>query len=116
MTRRSAMTRGVQRSSLGALVAVVLLATLGALALPARLRIPKLAPHPPGAPAAAAVFSHVGHSAMACYTCHPSLFPQTLRGFSHGDMRQRRYCGACHDGVEARAIEKMPCQECHAEP
>ena len=95
--------------ALGVLVAV-------AVALPARLRIPKLEPHPPGTPVAAAAFSHVRHSAMACYMCHPSLFPQALQGFTHREMRQGRYCGACHDGVEATAIEKMACQECHAEP
>ncbi len=115
MTRRGAIARsGLTWAS--SLVAVVLFATLAALALPARLRIPKLAPHPSGAPAAAAAFSHAGHSAMACYTCHPGLFPQALQGFSHGDMRQGRYCGACHDGAAATAIAKMRCQECHAEP
>jgi c(7)-type cytochrome triheme protein len=115
MTRRRAMARG---RLMGAplLVGLVLLVTLAALALPARLRIPKLAPRPPGTPRAAAAFSHARHSVMACYMCHPSLFPQTLQGFSHGDMRQGRYCGACHDGAGAAAIEAMACQECHAEP
>lgn len=115
MTGRRAVARGkLMGASL--LVGFVLLVALAALALPARLRIPRLAPHPSGTPVAAAAFSHARHSAMACYMCHPSLFPQTLRGFSHGDMRQGRYCGACHDGAGAAAIETMACQECHAEP
>ena len=101
------------RAALGALVMLVAFA---AWALPPRLRIPKVAPHAPGAPAAAAAFSHVGHAAMACYECHPSLFPQALQGFTHREMREGRYCGACHDGAGAKAIEKMACQECHAEP
>jgi c(7)-type cytochrome triheme protein len=93
-----------------------MLVTLAGLALPARLRIPKLAPHPAGTPAAAALFSHAGHSRMACYMCHPSIFPQALVGFTHQEMRLGRFCGDCHDGVEATAIEKMACGKCHAEP
>jgi c(7)-type cytochrome triheme protein len=115
MTCRRATARGSAMLAL-ALVGLVMLVALAALALPARLRIPKLAPHPPGTPGAAAAFSHAGHAAVACYMCHPSLFPQALRGFSHREMRQGRYCGACHDGAEATAIEKMACQECHVEP
>jgi c(7)-type cytochrome triheme protein len=95
---------------------LVLLGALVAMALPARLRIPRLAPHPPGAPGVAAAFSHVGHGPMPCYACHPSIFPQAPLGFSHREMRDGRYCGACHDGVGATAIEKMTCQDCHAEP
>lgn len=90
--------------------------SLTAMALPERVRIPKLQPHPPGTPAAAAAFSHGRHAAMACYTCHPGIFPQALLGFSHREMRLGLYCGACHGTGEARAIEKMACQECHAEP
>jgi c(7)-type cytochrome triheme protein len=98
-----------------ALVGLVMLVAWAGLALPARLRIPRVAPDPPGAPTAA-LFSHAGHDFMACYVCHPSIFPQAPLAFSHREMLQGRYCGACHDGVEATAIEKMACQECHAEP
>ena len=93
-----------------------LLVAAVALALPERVRIPQLAPHPPGAPRAAAVFSHGRHAALACYTCHPGIFPQAPLGFSHREMRQGLYCGACHGTGAAVAIEKMACQECHAEP
>jgi c(7)-type cytochrome triheme protein len=89
---------------------------LTAVALPERVRIPKLQPHPPGTPAAAAAFSHGRHAAMACYTCHPGIFPQALLGFSHREMKQGRYCGACHGAGGARSIDKMACGECHAEP
>jgi c(7)-type cytochrome triheme protein len=112
------MTLGQSRRvlRLAGAVAVAMLVALAALALPARLRIPPLAPHPAGAPAAAAAFSHTGHASMPCYMCHPSVFPQALQGFTHREMRQGRYCGACHDGVAAKAIEKMTCSGCHAEP
>jgi c(7)-type cytochrome triheme protein len=101
---------------LAGVMAFVLLVAFVGRALPARLRIPPLEPRPAGAPAAAAAFSHVGHASMPCYVCHPSVFPQALQGFTHREMRQGRYCGACHAGVNARAIESMTCSECHAEP
>jgi c(7)-type cytochrome triheme protein len=114
------LTRGTRwRGKLtwaGAFLVPLLLVALVATALPARLRIPKLEPAPPGRPSAAAAFSHVGHAAMACYACHPSLFPQALVGFTHREMRDGLHCGACHDGRAASAIEKMSCSECHAEP
>lgn len=114
--RVRARTRTVRLEVPLGVMAVVMLVAFAGLALPARLRIPRLARHPPGAPAAAALFSHVGHGSMPCYTCHPSVFPQALVGFTHREMRQARYCGDCHDGFEAKAIEKMACQECHVEP
>jgi c(7)-type cytochrome triheme protein len=114
--RAMARRQLLRASGLAGVMAVVLLVALVGLALPARLRIPPLAPHPAGAPAAAAAFSHVGHASMPCYMCHPSVFPQALQGFTHREMRQGRYCGACHDGVGATAIEKMTCAGCHAEP
>jgi c(7)-type cytochrome triheme protein len=113
LTERRAKLRAlVLRAS--ALVFVLLLAA-AVLAFPERVRIPKLSPHPPGAPSAAAVFSHGRHTAMACYGCHPGIFPQAPVGFSHREMLQGLYCGACHGRGEAPAIGKMACQECHAE-
>jgi c(7)-type cytochrome triheme protein len=96
--------------------ALVLLVAVAALALPERVRIPKLSPHPAGTPSAAAAFSHGRHAALPCYACHPGIFPQALLGFRHREMRQGRYCGACHGTGAATAIEKLACQECHAEP
>jgi c(7)-type cytochrome triheme protein len=95
---------------------LVILVALVALAVPARLRIPRLAPHPSGAPAAAALFSHARHAPLPCYACHPSVFPEAPLGFTHHEMQQGLYCGACHNGVEASAIETMACQACHVEP
>ena len=116
MKRVVARGRAVRLRVLFGVMAPLTLAAFAGLALPARVRIPRLAPHPPGAPAAAALFSHVGHASMPCYMCHPSVFPQALVGFTHHEMRQGRYCGDCHDGSESKAIEKMACQECHVEP
>jgi c(7)-type cytochrome triheme protein len=110
-----AQRKGLRAPALVGLVVLVMLVAVAGFALPGRLRIPKLAPHPPGTPAAAALFSHVRHAAMPCYMCHPSIFPQAPLGFTHAEMRQGRYCGACHDGLEASAIEKLACQECHVD-
>ena len=115
MQRAMTPSRSTRALGLASVVALTMLGAIAALALPARLRIPPLAPRPAGAPGAAAAFSHAGHASMPCYLCHPSLFPQALQGFTHREMGQGRYCGACHDGVEAKAIEKMACSGCHAE-
>ena len=96
--------------ALGVAGASVLAAWLSS-AVPARLRIPQLAQRsaPP-----AAQFSHVQHGQLQCYVCHPSVFPQAPLGFSHAEMKQGRYCGACHDGIAAAAIARMACEDCHA--
>jgi c(7)-type cytochrome triheme protein len=84
---------------------------LGA-AFPARVRIP---PRDPAAPRSvpAVWFSHRGHQSFGCYACHPSTFAQEPIGFTHQEMRQRRFCGQCHDGDTAFAIESAPCVRCH---
>jgi c(7)-type cytochrome triheme protein len=97
-------------------VAAVLLASgaaaLGA-AFPATLRVPRRDPRQaPGVPCA--LFSHRGHAAMGCQTCHPAVFPQARVGFTHEDMKAGRYCGACHDGDIAFAIAGAACGGCHA--
>lgn len=83
------------------------------LAVPATVRIPIVKAHPPGAPSAAALFSHLEHDRMRCYSCHPSVFPQARKGFTHEEMRQGRYCGACHDGQRASPIAAHKCDACH---
>ncbi len=111
------LTPAYWRSALASALAVLVLSiALGALALPARLRIPKLSPRPAGSPSAEALFSHLGHGALSCYMCHPSIFPQALSGFTHREMQRGLYCGACHDGSVATPIAKLPCQDCHVEP
>jgi c(7)-type cytochrome triheme protein len=94
-----------------ALIATSVLAAGLSAAVSARLRIPPLAARtaPP-----AALFSHIEHGQAQCFVCHPSVFPQAPLGFTHAEMRESRYCGSCHTGTEARAIEGMACQECHA--
>jgi c(7)-type cytochrome triheme protein len=97
-----------------AIVAVVCAAgAASAAAFPALLRIPPR--HPAAArPLPAAVFSHRGHQSLGCYACHPSVFPQALAGFTHEEMRGGRWCGRCHDGQVAFAIEGAACGRCHA--
>jgi c(7)-type cytochrome triheme protein len=111
VTAQSVTSRFRRLLVFGVIGASVLAAWVGA-ALPARVRIPQLTARtaPP-----AAQFSHLEHAQMQCYVCHPGTFPQAPLGFTHAEMRQRRYCGACHAGNEARAIAQMACQECHAE-
>lgn len=87
-------------------------AALGA-AFPAVVRIP---PKNPSAPrsVSAVLFSHRAHQSFGCYACHPSIFPQAPLGFTHEEMRQGRFCGQCHEGKTAFAIEGAPCRGCHA--
>lgn len=86
---------------------------LMALGFPAVLRIPKAKVHPPGAPEAAALFSHRAHGQFTCYACHPSVFPQARLAFTHEEMNRGERCGRCHDGSRATAINLMPCASCH---
>jgi len=84
---------------------------LGA-AFPARVRIPARDPAAPRS-MPAAWFSHRAHQSFGCYACHPSTFAQAPIGFTHEEMRQRRFCGQCHDGATGFAIEGAPCKRCH---
>jgi c(7)-type cytochrome triheme protein len=98
-----------------AMVAGMLVAATSfmALAIPDAVRIPQTRPRP-STPPPAALFSHVAHGQYRCYACHPSLFPQTLQSFTHADMNAGRFCGRCHDGHEAQAVTRTPCESCHA--
>jgi c(7)-type cytochrome triheme protein len=93
------------------------LGSLGSYALgaafPAALRLPRRDPgQAPSVPAA--LFSHRTHGAFGCFACHPSVFPQAPLGFTHEDMRAGRFCGRCHDGAQAFAVEKLACGGCPA--
>ncbi|MES1205563.1 MAG: c(7)-type cytochrome triheme domain-containing protein [Pseudomonadota bacterium] len=66
----------------------------------------------PGVPNA--LFSHRTHTVFGCYGCHPSVFPQAQMGFSHDEMRAGRFCGSCHDGQRAVAVQALACAGCHA--
>lgn len=103
------------RRRLGRLMVLMLLGASGlalGAAFPARLRIP---PKHPAAPRSlpAAAFSHRAHQSFGCYACHPATFAQAPIGFTHDDMRRGRFCGQCHDGGAAFAIEGAPCARCH---
>jgi c(7)-type cytochrome triheme protein len=104
----------VRRAAGRAVSAALLIASTVALAAayPAVLRIPPKNPSAPR-PIPAALFSHRAHQSFGCYACHPSVFPQAPLGFTHDDMRQGRFCGACHDGAAAFAIERAACKGCH---
>jgi c(7)-type cytochrome triheme protein len=87
---------------------------LAALAIPATIRIPRSASARPFAPPVRALFSHPVHELQRCYQCHPSVFPQAQLAFTHADMDQGRFCGACHEGKKAPAVASYPCEICHA--
>jgi len=82
-----------------------------AAAFPSALRIPPRAAR--GTQPPPALFSHRTHGTFACQACHPGVFPQVAAGFSHGEMREGRFCGGCHDGRLAFAIAGASCTRCH---
>jgi c(7)-type cytochrome triheme protein len=100
----------------GLLVMALTLVALPVLgtALPANVRIPPVKPHPGNVPPNTALFSHRVHQGQLCYVCHPSIFPQARRGFTHEEMHAGKYCGACHDGKRSAAISTFTCEGCHA--
>ena len=83
-----------------------------AAAFPSVVRIPAAKPRSDGA-IAPALFSHKTHGGFTCAGCHPAVFPQTAVGFSHDQMKQGRFCGGCHDGELAFAIQGAVCARCH---
>ena len=105
------MTARASRIVIPGLLAVS--AAAFAAAFPAVLRIP---PKNPSAPRTvpAASFSHRAHQSFGCFACHPTVFPQAPLGFTHDDMRRGRFCGQCHQGETAFAIEGAACNGCHA--
>lgn len=86
-----------------------------ASSMPDTVPIPILEPRPGGVPTGA-VFRHHSHRQYVCYACHPTLFPRSRVGFTHAQMRQGRYCGACHDGGVAFSTQTGPCESCHETP
>lgn len=103
-------TRRIRRAAL----ALGLLASSVAIgaAFPAVLRIPR---HNQGTVPPPAQFSHRLHGSFGCYVCHPSVFPQTLVGFTHDEMADGKFCGRCHDGRTAFAIPGATCARCHVD-
>ncbi len=102
----------------GAALFVLVLAAAGAVAAfgaPAWVRIPIVKPHGPNDPQAASMFSHPAHGQYQCSACHPSVFPQARRGFTHDDIDEGKFCGACHDNKIAFSIDNpdVRCGACH---
>lgn len=97
-----------------AAVAAVVVGAPRGVAMPASVRIPKVAPHGEDDPQEAALFSHWAHDRFRCYRCHPSIFPQRRVGFTHADLDAGRYCATCHDGKRAWAFDEAECETCHA--
>jgi c(7)-type cytochrome triheme protein len=100
-------------AALGLVVAALGAWTPDAASMPDAVRIPPLAPHPGGVPAAPALFRHTTHGQFACYGCHPSVFPRYPLGFTHADMQAGEFCGSCHDGRAAFAVATRACDVCH---
>jgi c(7)-type cytochrome triheme protein len=62
------------------------------------VRVPIVRQHAKLDPQGAGVFSHWRHEQFQCVACHPTIFPRARKGFTHDDMDEGRFCGACHDG------------------
>ena len=81
--------------------------------MPDAVRIPPVASRPKGSSLPPALFRHGSHGQFTCYACHPSLFPQYPEGFTHAQMHDGGYCGACHEGTAAFSIREAACEACH---
>lgn len=98
-------------SVMGGLIFALGLSWRPALSMPDSVRIPIVEPHPEGLPAAR--FLHGRHDQFNCGACHPALFPKWRAGFTHRDMNEGRFCGACHDGAAAFDLASAECKSCH---
>lgn len=99
------------------LLGTLLLASASVFALPAEVIVPIVKEHGKADPPAAGVFSHLQHDQYLCFTCHPTLFPRARMGFTHDQMDEGKFCGACHDGQTAPPTSgaRATCRSsCHA--
>lgn len=94
-----------------ALTPAVVAAPIAVLAIPESVRLPQA----PDQDEVGATFSHWTHGEYGCFVCHPGLFPQQKKTFTHDDMDKGMYCGACHDGKLAFAPGDADCETCHRE-
>jgi c(7)-type cytochrome triheme protein len=92
-----------KRFALVLLFGAFLLAS-AALAVPAVVTIPIVQPHGSADPQEPGVFSHWQHDQYQCVACHPGVFPRARMGFTHDQMDEGRFCGACHDGRTAPPV------------
>jgi len=72
-------------------------------------------------PVKAVPFNHKGHIEMVggdCESCHDKLFQFKIGAaadsgnFNHKSFKEGKYCGGCHDGSNAFAMDKE-CTKCH---
>lgn len=70
-------------------------------AVPAMVSVPIVKEHGRKDPPGAGMFSHWQHEQYQCVACHPAIFPRARKGFTHDEMDEGKYCGACHDGRTA---------------
>ena len=107
---------GKRQLALGLLGALVL-GSASVLAVPAEVRVPIVKEHGKADPPEPGVFSHWQHDQFLCFACHPALFPRARKGFTHDQMDEGKFCGACHDGRTAPPTSgaKATCKtSCHA--
>jgi c(7)-type cytochrome triheme protein len=100
------------------LLGALLLVSASVLAVPAEVQVPIVKEHGNADPPEAGVFSHWQHDQYFCFTCHPALFPRARRGFTHDQMDEGKFCGACHDGRTAPPTSgaKATCKSsCHGQ-
>jgi c(7)-type cytochrome triheme protein len=65
---------------------------------------------------APAVFPHWAHRVRyKCYACHPAVFAMKAGAnpMTMDDLKEGKYCGACHDGKTAWGIAFDTCNRCH---
>jgi c(7)-type cytochrome triheme protein len=72
-------------------------------------------------PVKAVPFNHKGHIEMMgqdCESCHEKFFQYQIGAaadagdFNHKSFKEGKYCGGCHDGGNAFAMDKE-CTKCH---
>jgi c(7)-type cytochrome triheme protein len=66
------------------------------------------------APNKPAVFRHATHGQwLSCKNCHSGIFKKRSENlqFTHDDMKEGKYCGACHFKV---VVVQSGCKGCHA--
>ncbi len=64
-----------------------------------------------------AFFPHSTHTRwLACESCHPKLFPLRAEKYTKSQMKEGRYCGACHTKTGGATFSLRACDRCHLGP
>jgi c(7)-type cytochrome triheme protein len=72
----------------------------------------------PGASPPPAVFPHWFHRIrFKCYACHPAIFEMKAgaTAMTMDEIREGKFCGACHNGKIAWEMSFDTCNRCHVE-